>query len=650
MSKKIIAISALILVIGGGLFYFYPITQSREDKDYNKAYLLIQNGNPNQALTIIQNYQEEFSDLKGKDRWLNLFIQAVSKDPDLAKNLARIYQKYPNFFLKVNEEDALQTASGLLGIKDFESFEILKNGWKEKTQNPDLWTLLTIDRVLSSGDKTLAKTMLEKETFQGHAEILRLMRLSFLEERTNPKLSWDYLTEAVQKDPKNSDLRSLRASLLERVGKTSLALDEFQAALALNPEAPKLWDQLAQFYLRQGQWTPALLTWEKALKLPKSEQIWINLLFWSKVVRPLQFDVNPNTLNEHKLKPFILYLYNLPEGVFWDTEAFQKVEFGAQILASVQEAFWLRLLQALKEKREKDAFDLIAFSPFRKESIRPDLEYATLALIQYRSTGDFTLPDVVRNDFIQNISPSILTQVQTHQFLKKLSPAFDGKLDPKLEALIKSDFAFSTLYAAGGWYESALNLNFPALLHTDIPSWVAFTLTQAVRVVQGNQKALEYAEKQPSNQDIDFLKGEILSQLNRSDEAEKLLLPLAQETTPIGIKSAWDLVNLYLSQNKPDQALKVLDQNSALKTSVLGKELSARAYATQGESNKALEIFSSISNESYEAKSFLANYYVQNGDWTKAEPLILELIKLFPNAPQIQKLYQQLENHKKSNS
>lgn len=649
MSKKLLVLAALILMVGLGL-YFMPKTTTREDKDYDQASLLVNEGNPNQALTIIQNYQDQFSDIPGKDQWLSLFIKAIAKDPELAKNLARLYQKYPNYFLKIDEDSALQAASGLIGIKDFEGFETLKNGWKNKTENPAIWNLLTIDRIQASGDKALAQRMLEKETYTGNAEVLRLMRLSFLNENTDLKKSWEYLTQAVSVDPKNPDLRSLRASILERIGKVSLAQEEYQAALQLNPSEPKLWDQQAQFYIRQGQWALALLTWEKALKLSKSEKIWVNLLFWSKVVRPIKFDLNPSNLRESKLKSFINYLYNLPEDQFWDTEAYQKVEFGAQLLGTEQETFWLRLLQALKENKTKDAFDLIAFNPFRSSSFRPDLEFATASLIQYQNEGNFNLPDVVRGDFMQSIIPSLLTNVQSHQLLKLLSPSKDEKnLDAKTEALLKSPIAFSALYAAGGWYGASLKLNFPEVVPDEMPSWVPFTLTQALRVIKGNNAALQYALKQPSSDEINFLKGEIYSSLNQDNEAEKLLVPLAKNLTPIGIKSAWDLVDLYIKQNKPDEAQAIINMNSSLKESVLGKELSARIAVIQGNNDKALELFSSIVSESYEAKAYLANYYMKNDEWTKAEALILDLLKQYPNSPQIQKLYQQLENHKKSN-
>ena len=231
-----------------------------------------------------------------------------------------------------------------------------------------------------------------------------------------------------------------------------------------------------------------------------------------------------------------------------------------------------------------------------------------------------------------------------------MAPTKDEKnLDAKTEALLKSPIAFSALYAAGGWYGASLKLNFPEVVPDEMPSWVPFTLTQALRVIKGNNAALQYALKQPSSDEINFLKGEIYSSLNQDNEAEKLLVPLAKNLTPIGIKSAWDLVDLYIKQNKPDEAQAIINMNSSLKESVLGKELSARIAVIQGNNDKALELFSSIVSESYEAKAYLANYYMKNDEWTKAEALILDLLKQYPNSPQIQKLYQQLENHKKSN-
>ncbi|MFN4175078.1 MAG: tetratricopeptide repeat protein, partial [Parachlamydiaceae bacterium] len=273
----------------------------------------------------------------------------------------------------------------------------------------------------AKGDKETAIRMLETFKAKGKPEVLRLMRLSFLNEKQDPKKAWDYLIEASKEDPINPDLRSLRGALLEKVGKLSLAQKEYQDALTLNPESSELWDQLAQFYVRQGQWTRALITWQHALSLPNSESVWINLIFWSKIIRPLDFQMDLKSLEGSHLKHFITYLYELPKDKFWDSEKYRSLEKGAELLQTFQQTFWLRLLQALQDNNFKEAYDLIAFNPFRNKSYRIDLEAATLIALNFKLNNTLELPDALRNDLSINVDPSIFTRKESHQLLRLLS-------------------------------------------------------------------------------------------------------------------------------------------------------------------------------------------------------------------------------------
>ena len=80
----------------------------------------------------------------------------------------------------------------------------------------------------------------------------RLVRLALATSGSNLTTSWNYLADAAQLDPRNTEVRSFRAQILEQIGKDELARVEYVAAHVAEPQNPLLRDQLAEFYRRQG--------------------------------------------------------------------------------------------------------------------------------------------------------------------------------------------------------------------------------------------------------------------------------------------------------------------------------------------------------------------------------------------------------------
>lgn len=647
MAKKILLVIAVLTALF--LIWFFYKSENKDQADFNRAEKYLKEGKTDQALSVIKPYQDHFADNKGNNPWLLLFLKTIQNDPRLQGSLAQYYRQFPEAFKHVDEDTALQTASALIGKKEFDLYRQLKEEFSLTTKEPGVWKILDIDSVRAGGERETAIKMLETLQTTGKPEVLRLMRLSFLTEKQDPKRAWDYLIEASRVDPTNPDLRSLRGALLEKVGKLSLAQKEYQDALTLKPQNADLWDQLAQFYIRQGQWTRALITWQHALTLPNSESIWINLIFWSKVVRPLDYKLDLSSLADSHLKHFITYLYELPQDKFWDSEKYRSVEKGAELLQTFQQTFWLRLLQTLKDNDLKQAFDLIAFNPFRNKSYRIDLEAATLLAVNYQLNHTLDVPDAIRNDLSINVDPALYTRAENHQLLRLLNiDKRDTLIDDQTDALLRSPSIFPVLYAAGGWYNASVNLNFPEKVDPNWPSYTSFTLTQALRVIDGNDKALAYAMKQPMTDELELLIGQIYENLNNQAEAEKHLKKIYTLSTPVGIKAAWDLTLLKINQKKYDEALNILSQSSNLETSVIGKELKARIALLKGDDNLALELYSQIVSSSYEAKIYLANYYLKQNDIAASEKLARELLIEFPTNPQVLELIQKINHSENS--
>lgn len=641
MTKKILLALGLVAALFA-VWFFYK-SEDKGETDLSRAEALLKAGKVEQAVALLKPYQEHFGDNRGNNPWLLLYLKAIQGNTRLQPQLAQLYKQYPEAFKYVDEDTALETAGSLIGKRDFGSFKQLKDDFSSKTKDPDVWKVLETDVVRAGGDNETAIKMLETLQVKGKAEILRLMRLSFLSEKTDPKKAWDYLLEATKADPTNPDLHSLRGALLEKVGKRSLALKEYQDALSLKPDSVDLWDQLAHFFIRQGQWTPALIAWQKALTLPNSESLWINLIFWSKVVRPLDYTVDLNALSGSYLKGFITYLYELPKDKFWDNEKYRSVEKGPELLQTFQQTFWLRLLQSLQDKDLKQAFDLIAFNPFRAKSYRIDLEGATLLTANFQQNHTLGIPDSLRTDLSITAEPTIYTRPENHQLLRLLS--VDNKspaLDDKTVALLSSPAAFSVLYAAAGWYNSALHLNFPEKASPDWPAYASFALTQSLRVVEGNEKALAYALNQPSTDELNLLIGEMYVDLKNPTDAEKYFKKIYTLSTPVGIKAAWDYTALKTGQKDFAEALNIISQNTELDSSVVGKELRAHIALAKGDDTLALELYSQIVNSSYEAKIYMANYYLKQNDIASSEKLARELLIEFPANPQVLELIQKI--------
>lgn len=645
MSKKVLIVLIILLLVGFGLWFFFS-SSKEENKALEHAKVLTKEGKYSEAVSLIKLHQDQFSDKPGKDEWLLLYIEAIQNYPQQQAQLANLYKTYPAIFNRVSEEAALQTASSLLYKRDFDNYEQLKKTWSTKTQTPALWEIVETDKLIALGLKTEAYLQLNSLKFTGKPEVLRRIRLAFLLEKRDPEKAWENLLAAAVEDPKNPDIRSLKAALLEKIGRTNLALVEYKAAVELNPDNPLLWDQLARYYIRQANWTEALLSWQKALKLPYSESIWIHLWFWSKVVRPLDYSVDLKNIANSPLKSFINYLHQLPSDKFWDAEKFKKLDKNAEILQTYQETFWLRLLQSLQDKDYKQSFDLIAFNPFRKTSFRPDLERAIALMVQYKLEGNFLLTDALKNDLSSNVEPSLLIPVQNHQLMRLLdidSPP--TLLTPSVQKLFESSSAFSVLLASGGWFNASLNLHFPEKVSEDWPTFVSFTLTQAIRVVKGNDKAIEFALKQPKTDDLDYLIGELYSSVGKEGEAEKYFDPLIKKTTPAGIKAAWSLVLIKINEKDYEGAELIIRSNAALKDSVLGKELNARIAVLNDKPDVAFERYSEIRDRSYEAKAYIAEYYINHNQWNDARKIVTDLKVQFPENPNVDALYQKVLNH-----
>lgn len=699
MRKLITILCLLAIVVGGfGLFYRHQIwnyltkerySPEREQEDIKTAEALLKEDKPKDALDIIQLYQERFAH-KGDipKKWIDLFMKGslAAGEPE---NIYFLYQEYPHS-VDGNEEASLIVGDLLIKAGKVNDYNLLRAKWKGKEKQNEAWFVLDADKELVDGDRTAAIKLLNSRSFEGSADIPRLIRLAFLNVEDNPRLSWEYLNEAYQKDPKNALVRSYRARLLEAVDKTALALSEYVAAASLDPQNPAMRDQLAEFYRRHGRYKIALKVWEDALEFQNADTIWIKEWFWGRVTVPVDFKWDTKKVPPGELQPFVDYLLSLGPDQFWDQAKFEILKNGNQYLQTQQSTFWLRLIQDLKDGLEDKAWELIQYNSFNPVSWNPELETMLKRVLAYRKNGSLILSeeatqrsslDKDAEDHIAKMNAAAAeadpskpldtadssiraaaskdeeaerhvpgTQASTnHPFYAQLQAAAKAEMagdknavTPALKKLLTGKDAFTACFLAAGWLESALAFNTTKVLPEDSPEWLSYGLTQAIRYNRSTMAALEFATKQKPSPALNMLIGELLIAGGSPDAGLEKLLTLSQQTDDIGFRSAWLTALLYIERQQYDQAVEMINTHPRLAQDIVGKEALARIALLRGNTDEADKLYSELENESWEAKSYLARKAYENKNYKRAKELTEALLLEFPNNALIQKNYQKI--------
>lgn len=669
MRRIITVILFLVVVIGGSLGIFFRnqiadyITKERysperEKEDLKKAQTLLDEHKPQQAFELIDKYQQRLAqngDIPQK--WIDLYIKA-SVGVQSPERIIYLYQQYPHA-TDNNEQAALIVADVLIKTARTNDYKELRKHWEGKETKPEIWFVLDADKQLIDGDRAAAIKFLNSKSFEGANDIPRLVRLALLSVEENPRMSWEYLTEAYKKDPNNPEVRSYRARLLEAVGKTALALTEYLSAARLAPDNIVMRDQLAEFYRRHGRYKLALKIWEDSLSNPLSDFVWIKTWFWSRVATPIEYKWNEKNVPNGELQPLIDYLLTIKPDQYWDSQKFENVADNNRYLQSEQSTFWLRLLQAVKDDHEDKAWELLEYNHFNPVSWNPQLETALKRILQFRKKGSLVLndtltptpaPEVTTTAKVDQPAKSGNTEDQPHPFFTQLdelaakakaNPA-EASIPPELQKLLTSKEVFAAAFLAGGWLEAALNFNVETIVAEGSPDWLAYGMAQAIRYNKGNLEALDYATKQKPTPTLDLLIGELLIANGSPDAGLERLLPLVDRTDDIGFRASWLVALLYAEREQYDKAKAMIDSHPRLANDVLGKEALARIALLQGNTELADKLYSALENESWEAKSYLARKAYAEQNWARAKELTETLLREFPNNMLLRENYEKI--------
>lgn len=656
MRKVVILFLVLLSIVALSVAYFYwpqierrykkmMVDKTEEAKDINLTKELLNQGKPEEALAVIQQYGEEIDNHSeiGKE-WLHLLIRASEATLNTAQ-LQMLYEYYPQAF-EGHEKASLLIANLFVSQGRTKDYQALRDNWKGRETQPETWFVLDGDKLLAEGKSKEAVDFFNSRSFPGKADTSRLVRLALFYIFENPKKAWEYLDLAYNKDPENPEIRSYRAKLLETIGRPNLALIEYAGALQSDPQNLYLRDQIADFYLRNKQVPEALQIWKENLKAPSLDLIWIKALFWSKVAQPLDFDWNGTHPPQGKLDPLVQYLLALKSDQFWNSTAYEDVKEGSKYLKTQQVTYWLRLMQLLKERREKEAYDLIQFNPFQNISWNPQLEKAIKQIITYRATGSFSQePQVEEKKSLNGFGKPIGTgeNVLLYSQLEKLAQEKEANIPSDFQALLKGPEAFTAALLATGWNEAALNLHSLTVIPADYPEWFAPQLTQAIRQNRGVNQALEFATLQNPSPQLSLLIGELLIASQSPDAALEHLTKLMNDETEVGLRAAWLVSMINIERGNYEEAKSAITSQPKLENDVVGQETLARIALMEGNTDLANKLYSTLEEKSAEAKSYLARKAFAEKDWKRARDLTEQLLRMYPTNPLLQ------ENLKKIN-
>lgn len=574
-----------------------------------------------------------------KDAWVDLELQAATQAlrPD---RLERLFRREPARVAA--SESAMLLLGRMPHLRTDANWQKEAAAWREKTTRPHLWFALDVDELVVRGEASSAKDRLKSTAFPGRQDVGRLTRLAVLEADESDLLpSWTHLTSAVARDPTIPEVRLFRAQILERAQRPKESRVEYVAAWSAAPESGYLCDQLASFYLRQGQVQPAIATWCDYLAIEEAPRFLWKAWAWNRLVTGNaslpELDLLPDE-NRSVSTRFLHACLALPPGSFWSSELDQMTATQELPPAIACEVAWLRIAHAAREGRDSDLLIALEKSPEFSLPVHRPLVLALNRIATFRTRGDFDQPRVASHylqlDPLRTHRLVLSLEAATHEFQ---SSGFSSppELDTYRE-IAGTPYAYVAAFLAAGWREAALLL-LDDLPPSDLPppAWLKYGLTQALRWNRDPHTALAYLVSTEINEpSLRLLEAELRLETGEVEAGRRhleTLLTSAGLEAAIANRSVWLLITSHLSAAEPDRALEILATHRESLPSVQAIELEARAQLLRERPQQATELYQRIQTHSLEARAYLARRSFAERDLDTAERLTRELIEALPD-------------------
>ncbi len=622
----ILSLAGVLAVVGlagwASVHWRQAVINRQDAAARSRVASLLVTGQSREAVALIRQQPRPFRHAD----WSRLEVRALA-GTRAVQALNSLYHREPAVLLH-DEEASLLLLRAWLAAREIPIYEQLRQSWRGREETPARWTLVDADALLWAGQRKAVVELLRSKSYSGRDEAGRLLRLALAVVPQDRSGAWDYLSRANLVDPRNPDIRSFRAHLLEASGRAPEARVEYVAAVLADSANPLLRDQLAEFYRRQGSLDLAVQTWQEALAPPSLDYIWVKALFWSRVIQPFSKPL-PGERPEGSLAPLVALLRETPRDRFYRAEVARGKPALSGLTRERPETFWLAVLDYVRAGRESEALKLLESGLSSARELQPELDAAFRQILTFRLTA--VMPVWTGPASNRAAGPG------RHSFFDELEklrqPPHYGAglpaLSPTLDFL-KGPHAFSAACLAAGWREAALSLCEKAPLPPDAPEWYVYALAQALRYNRNPETALKLLAARPATPLLEVLSAEFLILLHRGDEGCARLVPLASRVDDIGLRAAWLLAVSRLEQGRGEEVRAIVAQQPALARSVTGRELEARVELAAGRLDKADAIYRAVAGDSIEARVWLARRAVWRKDWGEARTLTRELMTLMP--------------------
>jgi len=476
------------------------------------------------------------------------------------------------------------------------------------------WTCAEVDALWATGRRDEARELLDKvkDSAIDAAGLPILLRQAML--ATDAAARFSAVTDAYRIDPRNADLRGLRAVMLERAGQAAYARVDYVAALVADPANPLRRDDLASFYLRQGDLAEAVATWSEGLDEKSPDSLLVRAAFWGRVSgAPLAPAVAK--LAESRKTRYAGWLALLPADTFWDEAGYAALHLPTEHEQREPSVFWSRLLEQLRAGDWTGAAGEMSSAPTEAASADPSL------LAALRATASVRLGKVPAETGIA--WPGGTPGEAAHRWWGVIAAALrgDAAAGAEFAAVASGPQAASAALLAAGWPGPALALaDRTAAAKPETPGWLRFGVLQVLRMVRGPAEALAWGETLPKYPETDYTVASLKLAAGRPD-AEAALRRLATRADDTAFASGWLLATWLLEQGRAAEAETLVAATPGLAASPEGAALRARAALATGRKEEARKIFEPLAERSLEAGAWLAREAFAAGDLATARKL-----------------------------
>jgi hypothetical protein len=486
----------------------------------------------------------------------------------------------------------------------------MRAAWRGRTARPGAWACVDADALLLSGRREEARALLAAAPTTGRDGAAVLLRRALTATRGAEVAR--ALDEAYRLDPTNPDLRALRAAALESAGQPGFARVDYVAALVADPRNPLRRDDLASFYLRQGEGGLAVQTWSEGLGPQSPDFLWERSVFWRRVFgapRPDAAQAGPA-----RARRFAGWLAALPDAAYWDEAGYRALALPEAHARGTPAVLWLRVLEHLRQGREAEAAEELAGAPAVAVAASPSLHTALRATLAVRAGAK---PSATGLSWA--VPPG-----SGHRWWDVVGGALrgDARAAEEFTAVARGPHGLVAAFVAAGWTGPAHRLtDWAAAGRVDSPGWLRYGLVQVKRGADGAAAALAWAEGLPATPETDYLRAELVLALGRGAEAEGILGPLARRGDDTGYAAGWLLATWLLEQGRGADAVRVVGLCPPLAAAPAGTGLRARAAVLAGEPDAAEKLLAPLQEQTLEAGAFVARRAFSRGDLATARRL-----------------------------